>query len=149
MTYGELKNLTTGLLIGDNNIPKDDAVFKSLLSYAFNMIGEKAEALRLLTMSNTEDILRMGPGEYLVRVPNMPENDSDDLDIDHELGFVAARYISAMLSKEKVAMHQQYGDDGILRYNGKVYQILEKIKIEEDTLRASGCCTSIGGTTCR
>ena len=29
-------------------------------------------------------------------------------------------------------MHQQYGDDEILKYNGKVYQILEKVKIEEE-----------------
>lgn len=132
MTYGELKSLTAGLLIGDNNIPKDDAVFKALLSYAFNMISNKAEALRLMTMTSTEDIIRLGPGEYLVRRPNMPTLDSDELDIDHELGFVAARYIASMISKERVAIHQQYGDDEILKYNGKVYQILEKVKIEAE-----------------
>ena len=132
MTYGELKSLTAGLLIGDNNIPKDDSTFKALLSYAFNMISNKAEALRLMTMTSTEDIIRLGPGEYLVRRPNIPTSDSDELDIDHELGFVAARYIASMISKEKVAIHQQYGDDEILKYNGKVYQILEKVKIEAE-----------------
>ena len=148
MTYGGLKSLVTGLLIGDNVIPKDDAVMKSLLSYAFDMIANKAEALRLLTMNNTDDILRMGPGEYLIRTPKIPETDSDDLDIDHELGFVAARYIAAMLSKEKVAMHQQYGDDGILRYNGKVYQILEKVQIEKDILEEEGYCKSTRSLSC-
>ena len=141
MTYGQLKSLTSGLLIGDNNLPKDDAIVKSLLSYAFNMISNKAEALRLMTMSSTEDIIRLGPGEYLVRTPKMPESDSEELDIDHELGFVAARYIASMISKEKIAIHQQYGDDEILKYNGKVYQILEKVKIEEENKKCNtGCC---------
>lgn len=141
MTYGQLKSLTSGLLIGDNSLPKDDAIFKSLLSYAFNMISNKAEALRLMTMNSTEDIIRLGPGEYLVRTPKIPESDSEELDIDHELGFVAARYIASMISKEKIAIHQQYGDDEILKYNGKVYQILEKIKIEEENKKCNaGCC---------
>lgn len=140
MTYGELKSLTTGLLIGDNNLPKDDAVFKALLSYAFNMISNKAEALRLMTMNSTEDIVRLGPGEYLVRKPNMPTLDTDELDIDHELGFAAARYIASMLSKEKIQIHQQYADDEILKYNSKVYQILEKVKIEaENNKQNTGC----------
>lgn len=141
MTYIELKNLTSGLLIGDNVLPKDDDVFKSLLSYAFNIISNKAEALRLLTMNSTEDIIRLGPGEYLVRKPNLPTLDTDELDIDHELGFAAARYIASMISKDKIAIHQQYGDDEILKYNGKVYQILEKIKIEEENKKCNiGCC---------
>lgn len=141
MTYGQLKSLTSGLLIGDNNLPKDDAIVKSLLSYAFNMISNKAEALRLMTMSSTEDIIRLGPGEYLVRTPKMPESDAEELDIDHELGFVAARYIASIISKEKIAIHQQYGDDEILKYNGKVYQILEKVKIEEENKKCNtGCC---------
>lgn len=142
MTYGGLKSLVTGLLIGDNVIPKDDAVMKSLLSYAFDMIANKAEALRLMTMNSTEEIVRLGPGEYLVRKPNLPETDTDELDIDHELCFVAARYISAMLSKEKIKIHQDYGDDGILRYNGKVYQILEKVEIEKKMLCENEGCTN-------
>ena len=142
MTYGGLKSLVTGLLIGDNAIPKDDAVIKSLLSYAFDMIANKAEALRLMTMNSTEEIVRLGPGEYLVRKPNLPTLDTDELDIDHELCFVAARYIAAMLSKEKIKIHQDYGDDGILRYNGKVYQILEKVEIEKKMLCENEGCTN-------
>jgi len=142
MTYGGLKSLVTGLLIGDNVIPKDDAVMKSLLSYAFDMIANKAEALRLMTINSTEEIVRLGPGEYLVRTPKIPETDSDELDIDHELCFVAARYIAAMLSKEKIKIHQDYGDNGILRYNGKVYQILEKVEIEKKMLCENEGCTN-------
>ena len=140
MTYGGLKSLVTGLLIGDNVIPKDDAVMKSLLSYAFDMIENKAEALRLMSINSTEEIIRLGPGEYLVRKPNLPALDTDELDIDHELCFVAARYVAAMLSKEKIKIHQDYGDDGILRYNSKVYQILEKVKEEEYKINQEQGC---------
>ena len=142
MTYGGLKSLVTGLLIGDNVIPKDDAVMKSLLSYAFDMIANKAEALRLMTMNSTEEIVRLGPGEYLIRTPKIPETDDEELDIDNELCFVAARYIAAMLSKEKIKIHQDYGDDGIRRYNGKVYQILEKVEIEKKMLCENEGCTN-------
>lgn len=134
MTYGSLKNLVTGLLIGDNVIPKDDAVFKSLLAYAYSMIADKAEALHLLTLNKKDNINRFATGEFLMRNPELPTEDSSELDIDDELCFAVARYIASMLSKEKTAMHQQYGDDIILKYNGKVYQILENLTKEPEVI---------------
>ena len=134
MTYGSLKNLVTGLLIGDNVIPKDDAVFKSLLAYAYSMIADKAEALHLLTLNKKDNINRFATGEFLMRNPEMPTEDASELDIDEELCFAVARYIASMLSKEKTAMHQQYGDDIILKYNGKVYQILENLTKEPEVV---------------
>lgn len=134
MTYGSLKNLVTGLLIGDNVIPKDDAVFKSLLAYAYSMIADKAEALHLLTLNKKDNINRFATGEFLMRNPEIPTEDASELDIDEELCFAVARYIASMLSKEKTAMHQQYGDDIILKYNGKVYQILENLTKEPEVI---------------
>ena len=134
MTYGSLKNLVTGLLIGDNVIPKDDAVFKSLLAYAYSMVSDKAEALHLLTLNKKDNINRFATGEFLMRNPEMPTEDASELDIDEELCFAVARYIASMLSKEKTAMHQQYGDDIILKYNGKVYQILENLTKESEVI---------------
>ena len=134
MTYGSLKNLVTGLLIGDNVIPKDDAVFKSLLAYAYSMIADKAEALHLLTLNKKDNINRFATGEFLMRNPEMPTEDASELDIDEELCFAVARYIASMLSKDKTAMHQQYGDDIILKYNGKVYQILENLTKEPEVI---------------
>lgn len=132
MTYCSLKNLVAGLLIGDNVLPKDDAVFKSLLAYAYSMISDKAEALHLLTLNKKDNINRFATGEFLMRNPEIPTEDASELDIDEELCFAVARYIASMLSKEKTAMHQQYGDDIILKYNGKVYQILENLTKEPE-----------------
>lgn len=134
MTYGSLKNLVTGLLIGDNVIPRDDAVMKSLLAYAYSMISDKAEALHLLTLNKKDNINRFATGEFLMRNPEMPTEDANELDIDEELCFAVARYIASMLSKDKTAMHQQYGDDIILKYNGKVYQILENLTVEPEVI---------------
>ena len=60
MTYGNLKLLVTGLLIGDNVLPKDDNVIKQLLEYSFSMVSDTAEALHLLTLNkDEEDIQRL------------------------------------------------------------------------------------------
>lgn len=131
MTYGALKSLVKGLLIGDNTIPKEDDVVKALLSYAFNMIASKAEAMRLMTLDNSEDILRLSSGDYMVRKPKLPEADTDELDIDDELCFVAARYIASMISKDKIQLHKAEGDSMILDYNAKVYQVMENINTDE------------------
>lgn len=128
MTYGNLKLLVTGLLIGDNVLPKDDNVIKQLLEYSFSMVSDTAEALHLLTLNkDQEDIQRFAHGEYLMRKPKLPESDSDELDIDHELCFALARFIASMISKEKMAIHQNEANNIILKYNGKVYQILDNL----------------------
>lgn len=141
MTYGTLKNIVNGLMSGDTVPPKDPEVYLGLLEYAFNMIADKAEALHLLTLNKNEEISRLATGDYLMRFPTLPATDLEELDIDHELGFVAARYIAAMISKDRIAIHQQYGDDGILKYNGKVYQILEKIKRDAENCKENDACS--------
>lgn len=133
MTYGNLKLLVTGLLIGDNVLPKDDNVVKQLLEYSFSIVSDKAEALHLLTMNkNGEDIQRFATGEFLMRTPNMPTNDNEELDIDHELCFAIGRYVASMISKEKIKIHEEAAEKIILAYNGKVYQILETLTSKEE-----------------
>ena len=105
MTLALLKNVVKGLMIGDNNPPTDNGIFIGLLAYAFNMIGNKTESFHLLTLNRRQELLRMASGDYFMRVPELPVADTDDLDIDNELGFVAARFICSMISKDKAAMH--------------------------------------------
>lgn len=132
MTFKALKILTSGLLIGDNKFNKDDnETAIGLLSLAFNMIQNKAESLHLMTKNQNEDILRTAAGDHLSRVPDLPQFDDDELDIDHELCFVAARYIASFLSKEKTFMHEKAAEDLIVQYNGKVNALLESIAIDE------------------
>ena len=132
VTYGFMKKIVKGLLVGDNVLPKDDEEVIALLSLAYNMIGNKAEALHLLTLSETDDILRRATGDYYSRVPDLPTGDADVLDIDHELGFVAARYIAGMISKTKEPVHVAEAERLILDYNSKVYSIFEDMKYNEE-----------------
>lgn len=136
MTFGLLKNIVKGLMLGDNNPPNENAVFVGLLAYAYNMIGNKTESFHLLTLDRRQEILRMSSGDYFMRVPELPTLDTDELDIDNELVFVAARYICSMISKDKVQLHLQMADELVRDYNAKVYQILEEIQYNYRTKNA-------------
>lgn len=132
MTYGSLKFLVKGLLIGDNVLPADDNIVKALLSYSFNMISNKAESMHLLTLDANDDISRLSYGDYMSRKPTLPISDGDELDIDDELGFVAARYVASLVSKDKAQMHEAKADGMILDYNAKVYQVMESLSINPE-----------------
>jgi hypothetical protein len=136
MTFGLLQSVVKGLMIGDNNPPTDKNIYIGLLSYAYNMIGNKAESFHLLTLNRRQDLLRMASGDYFMRVPELPTNDEDELDIDNELGYVAARYICSMISDKKMQLHEAKAEDLIRDYNGKVYQIFENIKYNYKTKEA-------------
>lgn len=127
MTFGLLKKLTEGLLIGDNKLPKDDETIKALLSLAFNMTASKAESLHLLTLDQKDDILRTGTGDYLMRSPELPKDDMSELDIDDDLGYVAARYIASFISKEKSRVHELAAENLINNYNEKVDALMSRV----------------------
>jgi hypothetical protein len=133
MTLGLLKKVVKGLMLGDNNPPADNDMFIGLLAYAYNMIGNKTESFHLLTLNRKQEILRIAGGDYFMRVPELPELDTDELDIDNELGFVAARYICSMISKDKVALHMAMAEELVRDYNGKVYQIMEQVRYNKSS----------------
>jgi len=130
MTYKVLKSVVTGLLTGDNRLPADADVLMGLLSYALTTVATKADSLHLMTLSTEEDILRLAQGDYLIRRPLLPLDDTSELDIDEELGFAVARLMTSMLSKEKGGIHVQAADRIILDYNAKVYEITEQMQQE-------------------
>ncbi len=128
MTYGQLKNLTRALLIGDNLLSKNNEEVVMLLSYAYDKIAHDADALKLFSAtSENKAILRQGPGNVFIRMPELPVNDSDILDIDDELGYVAARFICSFVSREKGGIHMREADDLIRTYNQKVQVFFENM----------------------
>ncbi len=126
MTYGNLKYLVKALLIGDNVLTKDNNEVLVLLSYAFDKIANETDALKLFTAETTnQQILRQGPGRLYVRQPALPVDDSDELDIDDELCFVAARFICSFVSREKGGIHVNEAMSMIRAYNQKVQVFFE------------------------
>lgn len=132
MTLGFLKNLTKGLLIGDNALPKENDILIPLVAYAYDMIATNTNSMHLLTMDRNKDIIRTGIGEYFMRAPELPESDNDQLDIDDELVFPTAEYIASSISKEKGRIHEDKAERLIRRYNEKVEALMNRVRQNEE-----------------
>ena len=132
MTYRALKYVTAGLLTGDNILPKEEDVVKALLGMAYNYISNKCTVLNLLTLDKNDNIHRLGTGKHMIRTPELPTLDDDILDIDDDLGYVAASLIASYVSKDKVGLHQARADNAIRDYNAKVTEVFESLKLQED-----------------
>ena len=78
------------------------------------------------------DILRLAAGKKVIRKPDLPENDSDELDIDDDLGYVCASLIASYISSDKGAIHMNRAKAGIVDYNAKVTEIIESLELQED-----------------
>ena len=130
MTYGTLKSLTSGLLTGDNVLPKDEAALQGLVQYALTTVAMQADSLHLMTLSTTADVLRLAQGDYLIRMPVAPVFDEDLIDIDEELTFAIARYIASFVSRDKGGIHVQAANRIILDYNAKTYEITDQMQVE-------------------
>ncbi len=129
MTYGNLKSLVSALLIGDSTLTVKEEEVLVLLDYAYDRIANETDAMKLFTEDPVGlKILRQGPGRQYVRRPFLPENDEDILDIDHELSFVAARFMASFVSREKMAFHEGEAQKLIRLYNAKVATYFETLE---------------------
>ena len=142
MTYAEFKSLTSGLLIGDNVLPQDADVLKGLVQYALTTVATQAESLHLMTLSTTENVLRLSQGDYLIRMPVAPDLDTDAIDIDEELVFAVARYVASYVSREKGGIHVKAADRIIKDYNAKTAEILEQMELEAYEAGVANTCYS-------
>jgi len=127
-----LKYVATGLLTGDVKLPKEDDVMKALLGMAYNYISNKCTVLNLMTLDKSADIYRLGAGKHMLRRPDLPQGDDSELDIDEDLGYVAASLIASYVSAEKYSIHQSRADNAIRDYNAKVTEIIERLSLQED-----------------
>ena len=133
MTYETLKAITSGLLTGDTVLPASEDVVLGLLQYALTTVAMKADSLHLMTLSTTTNVLRLAQGDYLIRMPDMPEDDVDLIDIDEELMFAVARLMASYVSRDKGGIHVDAANRIILDYNAKTYEILAQMQLEAAT----------------
>ena len=128
MTYADLKTLTRALLTSDFPLPDTEAATKALLSMAYNYLVDKCQVLNLQTQDKSEAIQRLGRGDFLVRKPELPKNDKDELDIDEDLCYAVASLLASYLSDKRVTIHQARADEIIRSYNAKVDEFIESAK---------------------
>ena len=98
MTYGNLKILTKALLSSDFPLPDDDVSIKALLGMAYTYLVDKCQVLNLHTKDKSDQIQRLGRGEFMLRRPELPNNDNDELDIDEDLCPAVASLIASYIS---------------------------------------------------
>ena len=128
MNYRQLKSLTTGLLTGDMKLPQEDDVLLALLEKALFKVASRAQVLRLMTDEKSSGILRTADGNYYIRFPNLPEKDSDDIDVDHELAFAVASYIASFVCRlDMKPYHIREAEETIDFYNNKYSSIIKQI----------------------
>ncbi len=125
MTFGELKSLITGFTFGDTIIPADQKVLLALMKAAFLEITNHATALKLLTANTSNQIIRKGPGGRWIRMPEVPADDSDEMDIDSELVPAVARLVSSYISKKEKRYHFNEAKRIIYDYDSKVQHFIK------------------------
>jgi hypothetical protein len=131
MIYRDFKHLVEALLIGDTTLTKNDDEILVLLRYAYERIANEADAMKLFTTeSPNERIVRNGPGGLYVRMPSVPEYEEDELDIDEELCFAAARFVCSFVSMQKVELHIMEASKIINSYNQKVQTFFETLEAQ-------------------
>ena len=100
MTYTTLKNITSGLLTGDNVLPNDADVLLGLLQYALTTVAMQADSLHLMTLSTTADVLRIAQGDYLIRTPEAPAIITDAVDALDVTGLTVEEAAAALLAAQ-------------------------------------------------
>ncbi len=127
MTYNEVMTLAQVYLISDNKLPSDEPTRLALIEDALIEVADRAASMRL-TSQTAGDVLRLGPGDkLLVRMPGIPSDPDEQIDMDHELGGAVARFIAAVVSKEKGEKHVAAAVRRILNYNAKVYDTIDSL----------------------
>jgi hypothetical protein len=122
MTLDNLKRMTKALLIGDNTIPQDDEDFVNSLLMTYTEMSDIVTPLKWLTTNKANEILRHYKGDYYVRMPRLPRDPSDQLDIDSELVPVVARMMASNIAKDinMKSYHRSLAMDSMKKYDSKV-----------------------------
>jgi len=128
MTLTRLNETTNGLLTADNTLTEDPEAVLGLLEMAFSDVIAHADALHLMTLNRTGNIFRLAQGKYVVRMPELPTTDEDELDLDNELCFAVARLMASYMSEKKSSVHCTEAKRLIRNYDSKVFEILEALK---------------------
>jgi len=137
MTYGELKNQISMLLISDNQLPKDDNKIKSALKMTYIEMADLTTPLKWVTLDNGNDVIRLAFGNnYYLRMPILPEVDSDVLDIDKELVPVVARIMAGYIAKEINVRqyHRSLAMESMKRYDSKVREYMISLQSAENPI---------------
>jgi hypothetical protein len=129
MTLKRLKSAIKILLTGDVVLPRDDDVFLAGLEMAMCDLASKCTALKLLTPDIDEPIVRQGIGNMFIRMPKLPELETDEIDVDNDLVPAIANIMASYMGEKQMKpYYKQEADKIIFEYEKKVDRFLKTTK---------------------
>ena len=133
MTYGRLKTTIKLFLVGGATLYETEEEMLAALDVAFVKMSGKVIALKLLTINKDNEIMRKAyQGEYYTRMPKLPQDDRDVIDIDHELCVALAMMIAAEIDHKKSTYLLQSADIIIADYGAKLREYRTYVDAKKD-----------------
>jgi len=129
MRWKKAKVLVSALLTNNMVLPDDEEESLALLEYALQEVANRATTLRLLTTNVDNRIAKHTDIEgVFMRLPALPVNDEEELDIDEQLCFAVARFMASFIvdSPTLVMLHESKAIDIINQYNSTIEAYQER-----------------------
>ena len=141
MTLNNLKRMLKSLLVGDNVAPKDDEDFVNALLMAYTEMSDLVTPLKWLTTNKSVEILRHYKGSYFVRMPKLPKDPEDALDIDNELVPTLARFMASNIAGDinTKNYHRNLALESMRRYDAKVRAYILAQEQEDKYVELDDC----------
>lgn len=120
MTFEGFKNYCEAKKSGKVILPRNDDEYKIAIHEAIIDIATTNNIipLNLITHNKDEEILRPIDDEVLIRVPAIPQNPDDELDIDFSLHFaVLYSFLEKVTIGQETMFYKDKKEDEISKYN--------------------------------
>ena len=134
MTLKRMKSALKVITVGDIQFPEDHEEFIAALEMALQEVASSTTALKLLTANSDSEILKRGPSGAYIRMPELPNSDSEELDIDSDLVPAVVRILASYVSEKKYKVHKTEAASIMYAYEKKVDSFLNKVSSTENII---------------
>lgn len=133
MTLAHLKQSILSRIVGATKIASDDVAVRTLLGDALKRIALSCVPLKLLTTDFiNNDILRKVDESYYIMMPVVPENDTDEINIDSSLELAVIYLMCASLATNPIQPFQQLAQEVIDNHRWVAYEYLQRKEIVDE-----------------
>ena len=135
MTFADFKILCITKKDGAITLPISHEEHKIVLKEALTSIATfpNLTPLKLVTNDRRHEVLRPINQTKFIRVPELPENDEDEIDIDETLTYAVLYEMLGNLTTDvsKYGFYEMKRDTFINNYNWNNYNLLQELNNEQ------------------
>lgn len=135
MTFADFKLLCITKKDGEITLPITPDEYKIVLKEALESVATlpKIIPLSLVIIDKRNEVLRPINSTKFVRVPELPEDDTDDIDIDETLVYAVMYELLGNLTTDinKYGFYEMKHDKIVHNYMWNNYNLLEELKNEQ------------------